>query len=158
MTRVALLTSIACFGLVLTLSAPTRAQDLAYAHVANWLFELYLNRSIQLSVFNANQIRPGAQTLLAPQIPAMAKVLERHRERFVAALLPPLQMHVPAQEIAKLQSTTQSEPVQLDDTARTRLIEVDGEFRREQQAVIRALTADLNVVIGEALAQPRSPQ
>jgi hypothetical protein len=150
--------AMACLGLALTLSAPARAQDAAYDHVANWLFELYLNRSIQLSVFNANQMRPGADRVLAPQMPAIAKILERHRARFVAAILPPLQLHIPAQDIAKLQTATKSEPVQLDETARTRLIEVDGEFRREQQAVIRSLTADLNVVIGEALSQARPSQ
>jgi hypothetical protein len=156
----------ALLGLVLAwaLIVPTllRAQpataDAAYADVANWLFDLYLNRSIQISVVNANRLRPGAEQLLQPQMPAMARVLDRHREPFVAALRPALQLHVPMQEITKLQAATQTASVELDDEARARLVEVDQEFRREQQSVIRALTGDLNVVIGEALAQAKTQQ
>jgi hypothetical protein len=142
-------------------SLPVRAQsppDRAYGQVANWLFELYLNRSIQLSVFNANQIRPGAEQVLAPQMQTMAVFLNRHRGAFVAAILPALQSHVPPTEIGRLEAVTQVQPLQLDDAARARLIEVDQEFRRDQQSVIRALTADLNVVIGDALAQAKVPQ
>jgi hypothetical protein len=139
----------------LSAPSPVRAQtsEPAYARVADWLFDLYVGQSIQLTLFNASKSRPGADGLLAPHIPAMTRFMERHRATFIAAMQPPLHEHLPAPEIDALAKLTATPKFELDDATRTRLTNVDEQFRRDAQAVIRAMTIDIGLIINDTLAQ-----
>jgi hypothetical protein len=131
--------------------------EAAYRDVASWLFDLYLERSVQLSVFNLQRVRPGADRVLAPKLPAMVRVLSRHRDAFIEAMDRALREHVPPDVAAALAVRVRTPPVDLDEMTRTQLIAVDSEFRREAQSVIRALTADLGSMMDDALASaPRA--
>jgi hypothetical protein len=141
-----------------TARAETPAATAAYTRVASWLFDLYLNQSIQLSAFNATRIRPGVEQVLAPRIPAMTRVLDRHRDGFVAAMQQPLRQHFSAPDAEAFAQRIGQSNLDLDDVTRGRLIEVDQVFRRDWQSVIRALTADLSVLIGEAMTTSTRPQ
>jgi hypothetical protein len=123
-----------------------------YSSVAQWLFDLYLNQSIRLTVANAGQAHPRVTQVLSPQMSAFARVLDRHRAPFVEAMQQPLRGHFGELEIAALAARLARQPVDLDEAARTRLIAVDQEFRRNGQTVIRAMTHDLGLLVSEALA------
>ena len=135
---------------------PARAETLAatghYTAVAAWLFDLYLNRSIQLTVANAGQTHPRVFEVLTPQMPAMARVLSRHRTPFVEAMQQPLRGQFSETEIAALAARVARNPIELDDASRSKLIAVDQDFRRDHQTVIRAITHDLGLLVSEALA------
>jgi hypothetical protein len=143
--------SVGCVG-VCPGSAQATAADAAYRAVAEWLFDLYLERSIQLSVFNVQRLQPGADRLIAPKLPAMVSILARHREPFATAMDRALRQHLPLDVATALAERVRRPPVDLDEATRTHLIAVDSEFRRESQSIIRAVTSDLGGMIDEALA------
>jgi hypothetical protein len=124
----------------------------AYEAVSRWLFDLYLNQSIRLTVANVSQARPDAPSVLGPQVPAIAKVLDRHRVEFVRAMQPPLRAHFSPTDVTAFAARLAKPNIELDDATRTRLIAVDGDFRRDSQKAIRALTFDLGTLVAEALA------
>ncbi len=155
---------VALFGLTVTAGAafaqPSIAQaqteataiSAAYETVGRWLFELYLNQSIRLTVANIAQTRPDAPTVLAPQIPAIARLLDRHRDDFVRAMHEPMRVHLTPTDAVAFAMRLAKPPVELDDAMRNRLIAVDSVFRRDGQKAIRAITFDLGTIVAEALA------
>ena len=142
----------AAHPLVSAAHAETPAATRHYTDVGQWLFDLYLNQSIRMTVANAGQTHPKVTQVLAPQMPAFARVLARHRASFVETMQQPLRGHFGETEIAALAARVARQPVELDEASRTRLIAVDQEFRRDGQTVIRAITHDLGLLVSEALA------
>ena len=132
--------------------AETPAATGHYTDAAHWLFDLYLNQSIRLTIAKAGQAHPKIIEVLTPQMPAMVRVLDRHRSPFVEAMQQPLRGHFNEAEIATLTTRVVRQQLALDDASRTRLIAVDQEFRRESQKVIRGITHDLGLLVSEALA------
>lgn len=132
--------------------AETAAATGHYTDAAQWLFDLYLNQSIRLTIANAGQAHPKVVEVLGPQMPAMVRVLARHRAAFVDAMQQPLRGQFGEPEIAVLAARIARPPIELDDASRTRLIAVDQEFRRDSQKVIRGITHDLGLLVSEALA------
>ncbi len=155
---VALAVVLAFHAMPVLCSTGARAQveapavSAAYDTVGRWLFELYLNQSIRLTVANMAQARPDATAVLAPQMPAIAKVLDRHREDFTRAMRDPLRAHFGPGEVTAFAVRLAKPPLDLDEATRTRLIAVDADFRRDGQKAIRAITYDLGTIVAEALA------
>ncbi len=130
-------------------SQPTAA---AYDAIGRWLFDLYLNQSIRLTVANVAQARPDAPVVLGPQMPAIAKVLDRHRDDFIRAMRDPLRAHFNHSDAATFATRLAKPPIDIDDTTRARLVAVDADFRRDGQKAIRAITFDLGIIVTDALA------
>jgi hypothetical protein len=128
------------------------AVSAAYDTVGRWLFDLYLSQSIRLTVANVTQTRPDAQAVLGPQMPAIAKVLDRHREDFERAMQPQLRAHFTPADVTAFAARLAKPPLDLDTATRSRLIAVDADFRRDGQKAIRALTFDLGTIVADALA------
>lgn len=142
-----------------TAQAETAAASAAYDGVARWLFDLYLSQSIRLTVATVSQARPEASAVIGPQVPAITKVLDRHRQEFVSAMQQPLRAHFNATEAAALAERVTKQPLDLDQATLQRLVQVDADFRRDGQKTIRALTFDLGSIVAEALsANPPSRQ
>jgi hypothetical protein len=160
MQRRAILAAMAAAGVagaslpfVRSAAAQTQTQtDATYRAVAHWLFDLYLQRSIELTIFNATRAQPAAQDVLVPRLPAMRAILARHREPFAAAIDRPLRTHVSVDAASQLAKRIASPTPVLDDAMRERLTAVDAEFRRDSQSVIRAITADLGTMVADTLA------
>ena len=156
--RPALFALLLAFGVVPMAGTVARAQTeapvvtTAYETTARWLFDLYLNQSIRLTVANSAQKRPDAPAILTPQLAAIARVLERHRADFAAAMGAPLRGQFSAPEIAAFSARLSKPPVDLDEPTRQKLIAVDADFRRDHQRIIRAMTFDLGSIVAEALA------
>jgi hypothetical protein len=138
------------------LGQPSAVQP-AYRQAATWLFDLYAGQSVRLSIANAIRNRPpGTEQVLAPQLPIMVTALARHRDAFIMAMARPLQAQFNTAEIASLLQQATSEPLALDDVTRQKLVEVDADFRRESQTVIRAMTTDIGLMIATSLSEQRS--
>jgi hypothetical protein len=141
---------------------PTHAEQAAatqaYADVAAWLFELYLDRSLTLTIASAARQRPGAEQVLVSRSEAITGVMQRHRDGFIAAMQQPLRSELPEVVIADLHRRILKQPADLDDASRARLIAVDSHFRRDAQAVILAMTNDLTLMISDALASGGAPK
>jgi hypothetical protein len=135
-------------------SWPTRAFASTEAiQVADALFDLYLDRSIQLSVFNARRARADADQILAPRLPAMRTVLGRHRAAFTQSMRQAMEAQMSPAVVRALAQRLPIDPGSLDEATRAELVAVDTVFRRESQAVIRAITADLGAMIEETLTR-----
>jgi hypothetical protein len=133
------------------------AASSAYQTAGEWLFELYAGQSVRLSVANALRQRPpGTEQVLTATLPVMVKALERHRAAFVAAMIGPLQSHFDASSIGPLLAAAKTSPPILDEEQRRRLFEVDADFRRDQQAVIGAMTLDIGLMIAATLSEKKS--
>jgi hypothetical protein len=129
------------------------AADAAYAAISAWLFDLYLQRSAQLTIANAARSLPGAVDVLQPRVPAMLAVLARHRDGFDVAMQRALRAQMPAATALALQRNLAVTPVPLDAATRGSLLAVDAEFRREAQVVIGAITGDLASMVADTLSR-----
>lgn len=136
--------------------APGAAMAATAAHrsLAEALFDLYAAQSVRLSITNAARQRPpGTAETLAPHVPAILRQLARHREPFADAMARALAVHVPEPDAGRIRDAVTSTPPTLDDRQRQMLLEADAEFRREAQAVIGAITADIALMIATTLAE-----
>lgn len=133
------------------------ATDAVYASIAAALFERYVEGAIGATVRNAARARPEAEAVLIEETPRLRAFLGKHQVAFTAAMLPGLAQQVPAGDAEALAARLKAVPLVLDAVSGQRLIEADAEFRRNGQAVLRAMTVELDLVVARVLADRMQP-
>lgn len=130
--------------------AQAQRQD-AYAEIASWLFRRYTEGAIAANLARAGVRKPEAQPRLVAAAPRMATTLERHRDPFSAVISPALRGAFDDTSAAQLAQRIRQTPLTLDADMGRRLVAVDQELRRNGQAVLTAILADIDLITDEVL-------
>ncbi len=139
--------------------ADRTAAEAAYTRIAHWLFERYLDQAIAITRHNAGQKISGADEAIAKEAPALKRFLGRHRDGVVAELLRPLREIVPESEAGAVAGKVTATPPAIDPQTLKLLRDVDLDFRRNSQRVLRAMTFELDLLVEqvlESLLQPKN--
>jgi hypothetical protein len=123
----------------------------AFTEVANWLFRRYTEGAIAANLARAGARKPEAQPRLVAAAPRMASTLERHREPFSTVIGPALRGAFDERAAAQLVQRIRQTPLTLDADMGRRLVTVDQELRRNGQAVLAAILADIDLITDEIL-------
>lgn len=129
------------------------AAESGSAALGGWLFEHYITQQIEIAAQRIGA-RDGAkaQDILKSRA-VMARALERHRGAFEATIAPAIASNFGDRDIdgllATLQAISADREAKLSDVQRQGLGAMDAEFRRNGQAVIRAVAVDLETLVVE---------
>jgi hypothetical protein len=134
------------------------AADAAYTQIAHWLFDRYVEQAIAITRHNAAQKIRGAAEVIDKEAPALTRFLGRHRDAFTAELMRPLKSAVAPGDAPRIAAMVATRPPTLDKPALDALREVDLDFRRNSQRVLRAMTFEVDLLVEQVLENLLTPK